>query len=87
MHWFLTRQNVIYTYVIEKEKQITDIISFYRLSSSVLKHDKYDKIDAAYGFYNITTTITPTVAMKNALILAKMEKFDVFNALNTLNNQ
>jgi len=37
MHWFLPRERVIYTYVVEnEEKEITDLLSFYFLPSSVL---------------------------------------------------
>jgi len=40
-HWFLPRDKVIYTYVVVKEKKITDFFSFYYLPSSVLKHPKH----------------------------------------------
>lgn len=37
-HWLLPRKDVIYTFVVEKEKKITDFFSFYSLPSSILKH-------------------------------------------------
>jgi len=85
-HWFMPRKDVIYTYVVEKEKQITDLISFYCLPSSVLKHEKHKKLKAAYAFYNVANTCTFTELMEDALILANKEEFDVFNALNIMDN-
>jgi len=88
MHWFLPRDRVIYTYVVENDqKEITDLLSFYFLPSSVLQSKKYDAINAAYCFYNVATTVTQQKLMKNALILAKANDFDVFNALDILDNK
>ena len=95
-HWFLPREGVINTYVVEseeidpktKQKKITDIISFYHLPSSVLKHEKYKKINAAYCYYNVATSVEPHVLMRNALIMAKHAAgCDVYNALNILDNE
>ena len=87
-HWFLPRKQVVYSYVREnKEKGITDFISFYSLPSSILQHDSYKKLMAAYSFFNINTTLTVKEIMKCALILAKNEGFDVFNCLNIMHNE
>lgn len=50
-HYFLPRENVVYTYVVEriekekegekKKKVITDVLSFYSLPSHVMKHPKH----------------------------------------------
>lgn len=85
-HWFLPRKEVVYTYVVENDKKITDLISFYCLPSSILKHEKYKKLKAAYAFYNIAQSVSYTQLMEDALILASSEEFDVFNALNIMNN-
>ena len=47
-HWLLPRKDVIYSYVVEKNKQVTDFVSFYCLPSSVLKHSKYNQFRVAY---------------------------------------
>jgi len=86
-HWFLGRKDVIYTYVVEKDKNITDLISFYCLPSSILKHEKYNQLKAAYCFYNIATSVTWPELFEDALILANREGFDVFNALNIMDNE
>ena len=71
----------------DEEGTITDIISFYLLPSSVLKHEKYKAINAAYCYYNVANSVEPHILMRNALILAKNEDCDVFNALNILDNE
>ena len=87
-HWFIPRKNVVYSYVREnQDKKITDFISFYSLPSSILQHDKYKKLMAAYSFFNINTTITVKEIMKCAIILAKNAGFDVFNCLDIMNNE
>ncbi|SCP06283.1 glycylpeptide N-tetradecanoyltransferase, putative [Plasmodium ovale] len=86
-HWFLPIENVIYTYVNEEEGVIKDMISFYSLPSQILGNDKYDILNAAYSFYNVTTTTTFKNLMQDAIYLAKKNKFDVFNALEVMNNK
>ena len=41
-HWFLPRDNIINSYVVEKEGKITDLISFYTLPSTVMCNPNYD---------------------------------------------
>ena len=86
-HWFIPRKNVVYSYVREENDKITDFISFYNLPSSILQHESYKKLMAAYSFFNINTTMTVKEIMKCALILAKNAGFDVFNCLNIMNNE
>lgn len=87
-HWFVPRKNIVYSYVIENDKGvITDFISFYLLPSSILKHDTHKILYAAYSFYNVPGEYTIKELIKNALILAKQQKFDVYNALNVMENE
>ena len=86
-HWFVPRKNVVYSYVREVDGKVTDFISFYNLPSSILQHESYKKLMAAYSFFNINTTLTVKEIMKCALILAKNAGFDVFNCLNIMNNE
>lgn len=87
-HWFMTRPGVVYTYVVENPdtKQITDMISFYSLPSSIIGHERYNNLSAAYSFYNVSKGTPWKLLMKDALILAKGLGFDVFNALNVMEN-
>lgn len=45
--------------------------SFYTLPSSVINHDVYKTLKAAYSFYNVVTKTSWPALMKDALIAAK----------------
>ena len=86
-HWFLPRKHVVYSYVrVNAEKKVTDFISFYNLPSSILQHENYKKLLAAYSFFNISTSIPFKDLMKCAITLAKIEGFDVYNCLDIMEN-
>ena len=51
-----------------------------------MKHDKHKKLCAVYSYYNVSTSLTYVELMSDALILAKNEGADVFNALDLHNN-
>jgi glycylpeptide N-tetradecanoyltransferase len=87
-HWFVPRDKVVYAFVNENnDGEITDFISFYSLPSSILNHDVHKTLYAAYSFFNINTSVSYKELMRNALILAKQNNFDVFNALNIMENE
>ena len=65
---------------------MTDFFSFYHLPSSILKHDKYKTLKVAYGYYSVAHTVSMQEITKAALIIAKQKDFDVFNALDILDN-
>lgn len=101
-HWLLhsatlSPEQVVWSYVVESgDKKITDFISFYRLESTALKSSKHSIIRAAYLFYYATETAFTSGPsslkkrlndlVRDAMILAKNEGFDVFNALTLLDN-
>jgi len=86
-HCFMPIKDVIYTYVVENDnKQITDFLSFYCLPSTILRNPKYNQLRAAYSFYNVATSVSLKELYNDALILANSEGFDVFNALNIMDN-
>jgi glycylpeptide N-tetradecanoyltransferase len=103
-HWLLhdpaiCPERVIYTYVIPDPttQKVTDFVSFYRLSSTVIgSSKKHAFVNAAYLYYYASETAFQddqaktkarlNALVKDALILAKKEKFDVMNALSLLDN-
>lgn len=88
-HFILPRIGVVDTYVVEspETKQVTDVLSFYHLPSSILKHETHKVLRVAYSYYNVANTVSQEELMKNALIIAKQKDFDVFNALDILDNE
>ncbi|TDH72454.1 hypothetical protein CCR75_009277 [Bremia lactucae] len=87
-HWMLPRKGVINSYVVENPDthNITDFTSFYHLPSTIIGHDQHDKLNAAYSFYNVATSVPLTELMHDTLVMAKQENFDVFNALTLMDN-
>mmetsp|Transcript_10738 Transcript_10738/g.31767 ORF Transcript_10738/g.31767 Transcript_10738/m.31767 type:complete len:101 (+) Transcript_10738:1272-1574(+) len=62
------------------------MFSFYSLPSSVLKHEKHTKLHAAYCYYYFANKTPVQQLISDALVLAKRHEFDVFNALDILDN-
>ncbi|KAJ3409726.1 hypothetical protein HDV05_004283 [Chytridiales sp. JEL 0842] len=93
-HWMLPLDTVMYSYVVESPEAphvITDFYSFYSLPSSVIGNAKHSHIHAAYLFYYVPKgsgkdASRTTAILKDALIQAKNNGFDVFNCLNLMHN-
>lgn len=87
-HWFLPREGIVESFVVDHpdKKTITDFISFYSLPSTVMGHPTHNKLNAAYSFYNVANATPWVDLMNDALILAKQRHYDVFNALDLMEN-
>jgi len=86
-HYFLPRPDIIDTFVVEdKAGKITDMSSFFSLPSSVSNNHQYNGMKAAFSFHTVVTKHSQSKLMKDVLVMAKMKGYDVFNALNVLNN-
>ncbi|KAL4101831.1 hypothetical protein PRIC1_005579 [Phytophthora ramorum] len=87
-HWMVPRVGVVSAYVVENPDtlEITDVCSFYHLPSTIIGNDRHKKLNAVYSFYNVATSVTLTQLMQDALIMAKNEHADVFNALDVMEN-
>src|SRR5690606_16776878 len=88
-HWILPRDKVIYSYVMENDLgEIIDFVSFFSLPSSVLDNDLHSHINVGYLFYyGISEGSSLEELMQALLYKAKEEGFDVFNALDIMQNQ
>ena len=87
-HWFIPRSGVVDAFVVDDPKKgIVAFCSFYTLPSTVMNHEKYKDIRAAYSFYNVPSEhVTLTEIMEDALITAKNAGYDVYNALDLMEN-
>lgn len=88
-HWLLPRKNVVDSYLVESPEthEVTDFCSFYTLPSTILGNPNYSTLKAAYSFYNVSTTTPLLQLMNDALIVAKQKDYDVFNALDVMQNE
>ncbi|XP_072605548.1 glycylpeptide N-tetradecanoyltransferase 2 isoform X4 [Vulpes vulpes] len=83
----LQRTMKLYRLPDNSSGKLTDFLSFYTLPSTVIHHPAHKSLKAAYSFYNIHTETPLLDLMSDALIIAKLKGFDVFNALDLMENK
>ncbi|KAF6214060.1 hypothetical protein GE061_011791 [Apolygus lucorum] len=86
-HWFFPQSGIVDAFVVERDGEITDMVSYYTLPSTVMHHAVHRNLKAAYSFYNVSTKTGWMDLMTDALISAKNSGFDVFNALDLMENK
>ena len=87
-HFILPREGVIEAFVFEGENgEVTDFFSFYSLPSSILKHVEEKVLRVAYAFYTVAKKNSLYDVMHQALIIAKQKGYDVYNALDIMDNK
>jgi len=88
-HWFLPRPGVLSAYVVEDATShaITDLVSFYHLPSTILQHVQHTQLKAAYAWYTVATATSLVQLVRDALVLAARDGFDVFNCLEIQDNR
>lgn len=88
-HWFLPRPDVVDSFVVDDPKLgIIAFCSFYTLPSTVMHHPTHSSIRAAYSYYNIPSEHTDlTDLVHDALVTARDARYDVFNALDLMENK
>lgn len=65
---------------------VTDFCSFYHLPSTIIGHEKYNSLNAAYSYYNVPTTVSMVDLFSDLLVMAKQQDVDVFNCLDLMEN-
>ncbi|KAL0775729.1 hypothetical protein Bca101_040881 [Brassica carinata] len=80
-HWFLPRDEVVYTYVVVNPQTdpVTDFFSFFARHSSPYK--------LACSFYHVTSETSIQKLMRHALIVANENGFYTFIALDIMGNK
>jgi len=88
-HTLLPRDDVVYSYVVESGAggAVTDFFSFYSLPSTVINHPTHKVLRAAYCFYYVPGQLQLQPLLREALTAAQAEGFDVFNALDVMENE
>lgn len=89
-HWFLPRDQVIYSYVLLEDDNIVDFFSFYSIPSSILNQPEipHKTIQVAYLFYySVSSQIRLLPLIKTVLQEAARLGFDVLNCLNLMENE
>ncbi|CAF1236809.1 unnamed protein product [Rotaria magnacalcarata] len=81
------RPNIVSSFVVEQEDgEITDFISYYHLSSTIMNHPQYKTLNACYMYYHAASRTPLTDLVNDCLIQAHNNDFDVFNALDLMDN-
>ncbi|CAM6085120.1 unnamed protein product [Calypogeia fissa] len=82
-------ENVLNSYVVENptSHEITDFCSFYTLPSTIIGNENHSLLKAAYSYYNVATSTPLLNLMNDALVMAKTKDYDVFNALDIMQNE
>ncbi|XP_074519739.1 glycylpeptide N-tetradecanoyltransferase 2-like [Halichoeres trimaculatus] len=87
-HWLLPRENVIDTFVVERsDGTLSDVVSFHSTSYKVLNHPVHTGLKAATLLYAASTTTDPVDLMEDTLVMAKSKGFDIFSALDVMDNK
>lgn len=88
-HWLLPKEDVVDSFLVESPEthEITDFCSFYTLPSSILGNQNYTTLKAAYSYYHVASKTPLLQLMNDALIVAKRKDYDVFNALDVMQNE
>ncbi|CAF3558383.1 unnamed protein product [Rotaria sp. Silwood2] len=82
------RSNIVSSFVVEQEDgEITDFISYYHLSSTIMNHQQYNTLNACYMYYHAASRTPLPDLVNDCLIHAHNNDFDVFNALDLMDNK
>ncbi|XP_035525680.1 glycylpeptide N-tetradecanoyltransferase 2-like isoform X2 [Morone saxatilis] len=63
------------------------MVSFYGVSFRVLNHPVHTGLRAAHLLYFASTVTDPVELMEDTLVLAKSKGFDIFSALDVMDNK
>lgn len=82
---FKFRENIIESYVIEKDGKITDFVSYFFIPSKITE-GKHTEMKRAYIYYYFNTENELSKIIENTLLIMKEKQIDVVNCINQYNN-
>ncbi|CAL8301562.1 unnamed protein product [Lota lota] len=87
-HWLLPRENVMDSYVVEASDGtgVTDLVSFYTVTTRVLNHPLHSQLREARLFYCVATATDPVDLVEDTLVLAKAKGLDIYSVLDVMGN-
>jgi len=82
------RTNIVSAFVVEQEDgELTDFISYYHLSSTIMNHPQYKTLNACYMYYYAASRTPLVDLVSDCLVHAHNNGVDVFNALDLMDNK
>lgn len=81
-HYFMSRKDVVYTYVVENDNIVTDMVSFFIIDNIFLNNPKHNGYKTAYMFHYFNESTKLEDLVNSCLFEAKKENVDMFNLLN-----
>ncbi|CAF1510526.1 unnamed protein product [Rotaria sordida] len=83
-----SRPTIVSAFVVENDQgEITDFISYYHLPSTILNHPQYKILNSCYMYYYAASRTPLTDLVNDCLVQAHNSDFDVFNALDIMDNK
>ncbi|XP_062331124.1 glycylpeptide N-tetradecanoyltransferase 1-like isoform X3 [Osmerus eperlanus] len=65
---------------------LTDLVSFYTVTSKVMNHPVHSFLRVAHCFYCVSTNTVLPELIEDTLVLAKTKEFDLFTTLDVMDN-
>jgi glycylpeptide N-tetradecanoyltransferase len=84
---FAFKENIIESFVVENNYNITDFISFVFIPSKLNNNTNHTNLSKAYVYYYFNTETDLCTLVDNGLYLMKTKNIDVVNAMKQYNNE
>ncbi|CAF1206782.1 unnamed protein product [Adineta steineri] len=82
------RPNIVSSFVVKQESgEITDFVSYYHLSVTILNHPQFKTLKQCYLYYYAATRTSLSDLINDCLVQAYKSDCDVFNATDVMDNK
>lgn len=86
-HKFLPIPNVVDSYVIENNNEVTDFISFFYIPLQILNNPKVKELKGAYIHYYFNESVNLKELVSNCFYLLKQNNVDLLSCINQMDNE